>query len=58
MIQVLALSDFEVISANKRKERSAKATRISEYVRFALETADIYVNGEKIVAKRCHSKNR
>ena len=45
------LSDFEVISANKRKERSAKATRISEYVRFALETADIYVNGEKIVTK-------
>ena len=45
------LSDFEVISANKRKERSAKATRISEYVRFALETADIYVNGEKITTK-------
>ena len=45
------LTDFEVISANKRKERSGKAKRISDYVRFALEAADIYVNGEKISTK-------
>lgn len=45
------LSDFEVISANKRKERSAKAKRVSEYVKFALESADIYVKGEKINTK-------
>lgn len=48
------LTDFEVISANKRKERSAKAKRISEYVTFALESAEIYVNGEKVTTK---SKN-
>ena len=45
------LTDFEVISANKRKERSEKAKRISDYVRFSLEAADIYVNGEKISTK-------
>ena len=42
------LTDFEIISANKRKERSQKAKRVSDYIRFALENADIYVAGEKI----------
>ncbi|MDE7414993.1 MAG: BREX system P-loop protein BrxC [Lachnospiraceae bacterium] len=45
------LTDFEVISANKRKERSQKAKRASDYIRFALENADIYVAGEKISTK-------
>lgn len=45
------LMDFEVISANKRKERSQKAKRVSDYIRFALENADIYVAGEKISTK-------
>lgn len=45
------LTDFEVISANKRKERTTKAKRVSEYVKFALEAAEIYVNGERITTK-------
>ena len=45
------LTDFEIISANKRKERTQKANRISDYIRFALENADIYVGGEKITTK-------
>ena len=45
------LTDFEIISANKRKERSQKAKRASDYIRFALEQADIYVAGEKISTK-------
>ncbi len=42
------LTDFDIISANKRKERAQKAKRVSEYIQFALEKADIYVAGEKI----------
>ena len=45
------LTDFEVISANKRKERSQKAKRVSDYIRFALENAEIYVAGSKISTK-------
>lgn len=45
------LTDYEVISANKRKERSEKAKRVKDYIRMALETADIYVNGEKVTMK-------
>ena len=45
------LTDFEIISANKRKERSQKAKRVSDYIKFALENADIYVAGEKISTK-------
>lgn len=45
------LTDFEVISANKRKERSQKAKRVSDYIKFALENADIYVAGTKIDTK-------
>ena len=45
------LMDFEVISVNKRKERSQRAKRASEYIQFALENADIYVAGEKISVK-------
>ena len=45
------LTDFDIISANKRKERSQKAKRVSDYIRFALETADIYVAGSKISTK-------
>ena len=49
--ELTALTDYEVIQANKRKERSEIAKRVKEYVRMALETSDIYVNGEKISAK-------
>ena len=45
------LTDFEIISANKRKERAQKAKRASDYIRFALEQADIYVAGEKVSTK-------
>lgn len=45
------LTDFEIISANKRKERTQKAKRVSDYIRFALENADIYVTGLKISTK-------
>lgn len=48
------LVDYDVISANKRKERSEKAKRVSDYIRLALETADIYVGGSKLETK---SKN-
>ena len=48
------LVDYDVISANKRKERSEKAKRVSDYVKLALETADIYVRGSKVDTK---SKN-
>ena len=52
------LTDFEIISANKRKERSQKAKRVSDYIRFALENADIYVTGEKISTKAKDVKTR
>jgi hypothetical protein len=45
------LTDFDIISANKRKERSEKAKRVSDYVRFALESASIYVAGAKLNSK-------
>lgn len=45
------LTDFEIISANKRKERTQRAERVSDYIRFALEKADIYVAGEKIATR-------
>ena len=46
-----ALTDYEVIQANKRKERSEIAKRVKDFVRMALETSDIYVNGEKASTK-------
>ena len=49
--ELTALTDYEVIQANKRKERSEIAKRVKDYVRMALETSDIYVNGEKAVMK-------
>ena len=50
------LTDFEIISANKRKERSQKAKRVRyngyvEDISSALENADIYVAGEKITTR-------
>ncbi len=45
------LTDFEIISATKRKERSERAKRVSDYVRFALENASIYVAGDKFDSK-------
>lgn len=52
------LTDFEIISANKRKERSGKAQRVSDYIRFALENSDIYVAGSKINSKAKDATNR
>lgn len=45
------LLDYDVIRANKQKERNERSKRASDYVRMALETADFYVNGEKILSK-------
>ena len=52
------LTDFEIVSANKRKERSQKAGRIKDYIRFSLENADIYVSGEKVSGKSKNVKTR
>lgn len=46
-----SLNDYEIISATKRKERNDKAKRIKDYIRMALETADIYVGDGKIATK-------
>lgn len=46
-----SLNDFEIISATKRKERNDKAKRIKDYIRMALETADIYAGDGKIATK-------
>ena len=46
-----SLNDYEIISATKRKERNDKAKRIKDYIRMALETADIYVCDGKITTK-------
>jgi hypothetical protein len=42
------VSNFEVIRIAKQKERKDKVERIRDYVRMAIETADIYVNGESV----------
>lgn len=49
--ELTALTDYEVIQANKRKERSEIAKRVKDFVRMALETSEIYVNGEKVSTK-------
>ncbi len=46
-----SLTDYEIICANKRKERNEKARRIKDYIRMALEAADIYVCDGKINTK-------
>ena len=46
-----SLNDYKIISATKRKERNDKAKRIKDYIRMALETADIYVGDGKIATK-------
>lgn len=45
------LTNYEVIRINKQKERNDRVKRISDYVRLALEAAEIYVRGEKVVTK-------
>lgn len=45
------LTNYEVIRINKQKERNDRVKRISDYVRMALESADIYVRGEKVTTK-------
>lgn len=46
-----SLTDYEIISANKRRERNEKAKRIKDYVRMALEAADIYVCNGRLRSK-------
>lgn len=45
------MTDYEVIQANKRKERKETSERAKDYIRMALESAQIYVNGAKITTK-------
>ncbi len=45
------LTNFDIISTNKRKERNEKAKRIGEYIRFAIESADIFVQSNKVATK-------
>lgn len=42
------LIDYDTIAAAKRRVRTDKAKRIKDYIRFALETSDIYVHGSKV----------
>ena len=49
--ELTSMTDYEIIQANKRKERTEIAGRVKDYVRMALETADIYVNGDSIAVK-------
>lgn len=43
-----SLVDYDTISEHKRKERNQKAKRVSDYIRFALENATLYVVGNKL----------
>lgn len=52
------LINYEVIRINKQKERNDRVKRISDYVRMALESADIYVRGEKVATKSKDVANR
>lgn len=45
------LIDYDSIAAAKRRVRTDKAKRIKDYLRYSLETADIYVHGSKINTK-------
>lgn len=46
-----SMNNYEVIRIAKQKERKDKVDRIRDYVRMAIETAHIYVNGEQIQIK-------
>lgn len=52
------MSNYEIIRIAKQKERKDKVERIRDYVRMAIETSDIYVNGEKAVIKTKDVTNR
>lgn len=45
------MTDYEVIQANKRKERKETSERAKDYIRMALESAQIFVNGSLIDTK-------
>ena len=45
------LIDYDTIAAAKRRVRTDKAKRIKDYIKFSLETADIYVHGSKVNTK-------
>lgn len=45
------LIDYDTIAAAKRRVRTGKAKRIKDYIRFSLETADIYVHGLQVNTK-------
>ncbi|UZQ51666.1 BREX system P-loop protein BrxC [Clostridium kluyveri] len=46
-----SMTNYEVIRITKQKERKDKVERIRDYVRMAIETAAIYVNGEQVQIK-------
>lgn len=52
------MSNYEIIRIAKQKERKDKVERIRDYVRMAIETSDIYVNGEKAAIKTKDVTNR
>ena len=45
------MTDYEVIQANKRKERKETSDRAKDYIRMALESAKIFVNGDQLSTK-------
>ena len=45
------MTDYEVIQANKRKERKETSERAKDFIRMALESAQIFVNGSLITTK-------
>lgn len=56
--ELTTMTDYEIIQANKRRERTEIAKRVKDYIRMALETADIYVNGGKLATKSKDVKAR
>lgn len=52
------MSNSDIIKIAKQKERKDKVDRIRDYVRMAIETADIYVNGERVAIKAKDVINR
>lgn len=56
--ELTAMADYEIIQANKRRERSEISRRVKDYIRMSLENADIFVNGEKLSTKAIDVKSR
>lgn len=52
------MSNYEIIRLSKQKERKDKVERIRDYIRMAIESSDIFVNGERISIKGNNVNNR